>query len=138
MSNFISGSCLCKQVTFTISKEAGKVIFCHCSLCRKHNSSFFASVGVRADKVEIKGDENIRWYLDSSNASRGFCINCGTSLFWKSGREKYAMYLDIAAGAIDTPEKLKGEKHIYCASKAGYYSISDNLPKFDEGDEGGE
>ncbi len=133
MSHSISGSCLCGGVSFEIRKEHRKVTFCHCSLCRKHNSNSFASVSVRTEHVSIEGEEHIKWYVDSQNASRGFCSSCGTSLFWKSGRPELADYIDVAAGAIDTQEKLSGGKHIFCKSKGSYYEISDGLPKFDEG-----
>ena len=126
-----SGSCLCGEVSFKVSGPVKGITYCHCSLCRKQTGLYFASAGTLKENVLIAGEENITWYQDRQNANRGFCKNCGTILFWKSSREEFKNILAFTAGSIDNSPPLKGKMHIFCADKASFYALNDDLPKHD-------
>jgi hypothetical protein len=126
VDNNHSGGCLCGAVRFTTRGPLRGVVYCHCSQCRRQSGHFHASTNVADDRLEISGEENIRWYRSSPNARRGFCVNCGSGLFWRlDGRPTTT----IGAGAFDSPSGLKGEKHIFVADKGDYYEIDDGLPQ---------
>jgi hypothetical protein len=47
-------------------------------------------------------------------------------VFWKqAGRDA----VSITAGTLDTPTRLKLEKHIFVADKSDYYTIDDDAPQ---------
>jgi hypothetical protein len=70
----------------------------------------------------------LRWYRSSSNAERGFCGQCGSSLFWKPD---HGRHVSIMAGTMDTPTGLCAEEHIFVADASDYYVLADGLPQFE-------
>ena len=99
------GSCLCGAVTFEFDGDLRAPDACHCSQCRKQSGHYFAS---------------------SEHVRRGFCSNCGSTLFWDPiQRDSIA----IAMGAFDTPTQTHLKMHIFVADKGDYYEIADGLPQ---------
>ncbi len=88
MSDSSRGSCLCGAVQFSMLWPSKWVAHCHCSLCqRAHGAAFVTWVGVQADKVSIVDSKNtLRWFASSAEALRGFCNECGSTVFFKSSR----------------------------------------------------
>lgn len=121
MSEF-TGRCLCGAVTFKGSWGSEPPNACHCSQCRRWSGHVWASAS--ASDVTVAGP--VRWYRSSDEAERGFCPECGSSLFW---RRIGATNPEIAAGAVDSPTGLRLAGHIYVADKGDYYDIADGLPQ---------
>lgn len=114
----LTGSCLCGAVTFTVTGQPQDPAACHCSMCRKTSGHVWAAAIVDAAEIEMSGP--VRWYRSSEIAERGFCPNCGASLFWhrfNSGR------MDFALGAVDGPTGLHLARHIFTEDKGDYYDI---------------
>ncbi|NVD38723.1 GFA family protein [Ensifer sp. HO-A22] len=130
MSEIHSGSCLCTAVRFKTRGELRKLIFCHCTQCRKQTGLYYAATNVLDRDLELEGAEDVTWYRSSDGAQRGFCRHCGSALFWKADGLDYT---SIMAGAFEKPTDLKPGYHIYCADKGDFYGIDDGLPKFDAG-----
>ena len=121
-----SGSCLCGAVSFQINGELTAPDACHCSQCRKMSGHYWVSTNVMRDAVTITGLDQVKWFRSSEKVRRGFCQNCGSSLFWDvDGRSRLA----IAMGAIDQPTGTHLAKHIFVADKGDYYDIVDGLPQ---------
>lgn len=116
-----TGSCLCGAVSYSATGPLRDILYCHCSQCRKQTGHFLASTGVPSDRLKFTRDEGLAWYRASDFASRGFCRNCGSTLFWKGDDENE---ISIAAGTLDDSSGLVEQGHIYCADKGGYYEIS--------------
>jgi len=70
--------------------------------------------------------DSLKWYQSSENAKRGFCVECGSALFWKNGDDPHT---SILAGSIDGETNLKLAEHIFVADKGDYYEINDGLPQ---------
>lgn len=116
------GQCLCGAVTFTGRIDDPAVTACHCGQCRKWSGHVWAAF--QMEDPQISGP--VRWYRSSDFAARGFCPECGSSLFWRmDGREVIA----VAPSAIDNPNGLRMAGHIYVADKGDYYQIADDLPQ---------
>ncbi len=68
----------------------------------------------------------LRW-VDSPNseadARRGFCGDCGSSLFWDAPRRET---ISIAAGTLDQPSGLRSAGHWYVSQAADYYELPDD------------
>lgn len=118
----VTGGCLCGGIRFRGTPE-GEAARCHCEQCRRWAGDAWTSVRITGH--EVNGD-TLRWYRSSAAAERGFCGQCGASLFW---REVGADYLSVSLGCIDAPTGLRLDRHIFTAWKGDYYEISDGLPQ---------
>ena len=74
------------------------------------------------------------WYRTSEIAQRGFCRECGSSLFWKPDEQDAT---GILAGSLDQPTSLNTMGHIFVGEKPDFYEISDSLPQFEKSSDGG-
>ena len=120
------GSCLCGAVRFTVAGELPGPDACHCVQCRKHSGHVFASTDVPKSSLTVEGEDQLAWYQSSDRVRRGFCMVCGSSLFWDPIRsEKIA----VAMGAFDGPTDTRLHMHIFVAEKGDYYDIADGLPQ---------
>lgn len=120
------GGCLCGAVRYEVRGPLRPVVNCHCGQCRKFHGHYGAYTNTATDDISITGYRSLKWYRSSSFARRGFCKECGSSLFWertKSGS------ISIAAGTLDAPTKLKTIRHIFVADMGDYYKIADKLRK---------
>ncbi len=124
----IGGSCLCGAVTYTVGGPLRPVIACHCTQCRKSSGHHVAATSAPRDTVEITGE--VRWFLSSDTARRGFCPTCGSNLFWDGAGEN----LSIFAGTLDGDPGVRLAGHIFCADRGAYYDIADGLPRAEGAD----
>ena len=120
------GSCLCGDVTFTVTDSPCGTTVCHCSQCRKQSGHLWASAYVARSDLSISGTVN--WYAASETAKRGFCPRCGSFLFWAADAEDT---MSFALGALQEPTGLRLEKHIFVADKGDYHDIADGVPQKD-------
>ena len=123
----VEGGCYCGRVRYRATGVSRQVVECHCSQCRKQAGHRYASTGAKTHDVQIDGAANITWYRASPNAERGFCLTCGSHLFWKPSNQNYT---GIRAASIDEPSGLQMAKHIFVDDKGDYYQITDALPRF--------
>lgn len=130
MSDQHTGSCLCGKVSYTVGGPLREVLACHCTQCRKQSGHYFAATNAPDDSITLKGESNVTWYRSSDTAKRGFCSNCGSTLFWKHDDHPFT---SILAGSFDKPSSLKLAKHIFVADKGDYYEIDDGVAQFPAG-----
>ena len=124
--NRLTGTCLCKGVSFEIRGMPDGIIACHCSQCRKSSGHFQVGVEIRMDQLVMSSDDGLSWYRASDIATRGFCSTCGSSLFWKPD---HGRYISVMAGALEHATGLRLQKHIFVADKGDYYEIEDGVPQ---------
>jgi hypothetical protein len=125
----IRGSCLCGAVQLEIEEPLEKSPeACHCSQCRKQSGSFLIAVNVRRAALRVLGSDSVAWYQSSEKVQRGFCRNCGSTLFWNPVIDGYE-WTAVALGCIDTPLNLRISKHTFVGDKGGYYEITDGAPQ---------
>lgn len=121
-----SGSCLCGAITFTIDCALPQPDVCHCGKCRKHSGHCFASTDVPKLALTVSGRATVKWFQSSTQVRRGFCAECGSSLFWEPFHRDW---IAVAMGAFDGPTQTSVKMHIFVASKGDYYEIADGLPQ---------
>ena len=78
-------------------------------------------------QIEMIYFAGLKWCRSLNEARRGFCQECGASLFWE---RLEAITISIAAGMLDLAHGIKTIGHIYCSDKPEYYEIVDDLLKF--------
>lgn len=121
------GACLCEAVRFMIKPPTKWCAHCHCSLCqRAHGAPLVTWVGVDLNQFELDDDADLQWFSSSSDARRGFCKRCGSTLFFQSSRWPGEIHIARAciAGDIDRHP----EAHVFAAARAHWFDFSDELP----------
>lgn len=121
-----TGACLCGGVKFEVRGPLRDVIICHCGQCRRIHGHAAAFTSADRCDVVFREDAKLKWYASSERARRGFCGECGASLFWEPLGEGR---LAIAAGALDAPTGLKTVRHVFADDAGDYYQIADGLPR---------
>ncbi|MBV1908117.1 MAG: GFA family protein [Kangiellaceae bacterium] len=122
-----TGSCLCGAVRYEVQGPLRDIINCHCSMCQKLHGNFGPHTKALKVNIKITHDDGLAWYKTSNIAQRGFCHECGSSLFWEP------FDLDatgIIAGSLDAPTGLKTMGHIFVGEKPNFYEIADDHPQF--------
>ncbi|MGI9270804.1 MAG: GFA family protein [Woeseiaceae bacterium] len=132
-STITTGACLCGEVRFEVRGPLRGVVNCHCSMCQRLHGNFGPHTKARKTNITINKGDGLAWFKTSDIAQRGFCRECGSSLFWEP------FDLDatgIIAGSLDTPTKLKTIGHIFVGEKSDFYDITDDLPQFHASSDG--
>ena len=127
----VSGSCLCGGIQFE-ADTVPLITACHCSKCRKaHGTAFstFASVP-SSDFRFIRGEDLIVSFESSPGIRRDFCRVCGSRA---PGRAPHGETWGVPAGLLDDDPGVRLALHIFVGSKAPWWEIRDDLPRFEEG-----
>ena len=125
-----TGGCLCGAVRYEVHGPLRAVVMCHCTQCRRMTGHIMAATAARHKDFRLLSEEGLRWYTSSEEARRGFCMLCGSTLFWQGAARDY---LSIAAGSLDDSSGLRIACHIFTADKGGYYEIVDSAPQLRDG-----
>ena len=127
-----TGRCLCGAVSYEVTGELRDVLICHCEECRRWHGHFSACTAAGRGDLALLEDRGLRW-IDSpssdARARRGFCCECGSSLFWDAPDRPT---VSIAAGTLDGHTGLHVTAHWYVSQAGDYYELpSDGLPRHD-------
>lgn len=125
-----SGRCLCGAVSYQVRGPLREVMICHCEECRRWHGHVCATTAARREDLVLLIQRGLRWIQSprsDARARRGFCRECGSSLFWDApGRET----ISIAAGTLDAPTGLRTAGHWYVSQAGDYYELPDDgLPR---------
>lgn len=123
------GSCLCGAVRFQVTGTLPPPTACHCTRCRKWTGNFEASSDVARSALTIHGRDNVRWYQSSDKVRRGFCVTCGSSLFFDPLDQAKHDWVGVSMGAFDGATQTKLVRHVFVADKGDYYELTDGLPQ---------
>jgi hypothetical protein len=116
-----NGSCLCGRVTFE-AEAMPSMQACHCSMCRRWTGGPFMSVPCKGAIF----DGPVGRYASSDGCERGFCTNCGSSLFFHpAGTEIHAIPIGLFADQSGLPFRAE----IYIDDKPDYYEFSNETKK---------
>ena len=121
-----TGGCLCGAVRYEAPRPLRDVVLCHCGMCRRTHGHVAAYTAVPKAALTLREARGLKWFASSDKARRGFCGECGASLFWEpSGRD----YVAIAAGTLDAPTRLATTLQIHVAGAGDYYAIDPTIPR---------
>ena len=116
-----TGSCLCGAVAFEINGPMGPVTACHCSQCRKMTGNYWASFHVAVADLKFTRKDGLKWFASSDFAKRGFCKECGSTLFWQqNGSEE----ISVCPGTLDGKTGLTLTEHIFVEDRGDYYELA--------------
>lgn len=121
-----TGSCLCGEVTFEISRPFHTMGHCYCSLCRKPRSGTYRHWALLASN-------QFRWtagteYLETCEYAPGRehlrCRQCGDVLV--SNEE--GVLAKVAVDAVDMD--ARAVEHIFVGSQAVWHEIADHIHQY--------
>ena len=131
MNEGIGGGCVCGGVRYEVSGKLRAVIACHCEQCRRTSGHFVAATACRKSNFSLVRQDSLKWYSAVAGFRRGFCGECGSSLFFEGvGGER----MSIAAGSLDKPQGLSIAAHIFVSEAGDYYAIEDGVPASPRGE----
>lgn len=131
MTGTRTGSCLCGAVRYAAATDAAVLGACACDQCRRHTGSLLVGLGVMADAVRWNGGPAT--YASSDWAERGFCRDCGSTLFYRVTAGPMAGYTSLAAGTLDDLTGL-ALGHEYFADACTAYRLAGDHARISRAD----
>jgi len=130
MTDVVTGSCLCGSVRYEITGPLRDAEYCHCSMCRRaHGSAFSTNAEVPTSQFRwLGGQDVLSEFASSPQRRRVFCGRCGSHLVIR--RLDDPATLAVALGTVDADAGIRPSRHVFTDSKAGWYEITDHLPRF--------
>ena len=125
------GGCLCGALRYEIDGPFVDMLHCHCSMCRKHHGTPFATwVAAPSSGFRWLTDTaSLTRYDSSPKAHRDFCNVCGSVA--PTFIDEMGLVI-VPAGNLDGDPAIRPSKHMFVGSKAPWYTITDDLPQHAE------
>jgi hypothetical protein len=127
----ITGGCCCGSVRYEISAEPLGGMNCHCRTCQKSvGAPYLATMFVPASALVITGHykEFLTIAASGNSVYRGFCPECGSSLFGRNSAHPDIRL--VAAATLDDPSIFHPSKDIWVAEAQPWDYMDPALPKF--------
>ena len=125
-----TGGCLCGAVRFEVTPPTKWCAHCHCSLCRRaHGAAFVTWIGVeKTCFMVVSGTEHIGWHQSTSEARRGLCKLCGSTMLFEG--ERWPDEVHIALANMEGPIDRSPQAHVFFDRHVDWVEICDDLPHF--------
>lgn len=126
----LRGRCACRAIAFEVADEFLTAYNCHCSNCRALSGSAFPPSGeIEREKLRVTaGAASLLVAGDADGAYAMRCRECFSLLYWTPRDGTFR----VPYGALVDPPTLEPMGHMFVGSKAPWYEIRDDLPRFDE------
>ncbi len=126
----LTGSCFCRAVRYCVPDAFQYALNCHCSNCRRTTGAAFKPfAGIERGQLTITdGATNLLIYGDEKGHD-AHCKGCG-SLLYSVVRD--GAFVHVAMGTLVDAPSIRPRAHIFVGSKAPWFTITDDLPQFDE------
>lgn len=121
----IAGSCLCGSVRFTAIPAKAEMGVCHCGMCRRWSGGVFMAVDCGAS-VEFESGSEPGIFRSSDWGERGFCRDCGSTLFWRAVDGSTTV---VSIQAFEQPERFAFTSEIFIDSKPANYEFANSTHK---------
>ncbi len=126
----LAGKCFCGAVHYAVPDEFLYAMNCHCSNCRRTTGSAFKPfAGIERGKLGITKGLDDRMIFGDENANDTHCRRCG-SLLYSVVRD--GAFVHVALGTLVDDPTIRPTKHIFVGSKAPWFTITDDLPQYEE------
>jgi hypothetical protein len=126
----LAGRCYCGAVHYAVADEFVYAANCHCSNCRRTTGSAFKPfAGIERGKLAVtRGEEHLMIFGDA-NGNNTHCTLCGSLLY---SLVRAGAYVHIAMGTLVDVPSIRPTRHIFVGSKAAWFTITDDLPQYQE------
>ena len=128
-----NGSCLCGEVEYELAEEPTSYGACHCGMCRKFSGGIELGIQVPADGVRFVPTDKLAIYESSDWAERGFCMLCGSSIFWRLTAEGPMQGIfSIAAGTLEDMSGMSFDAEVYIDKKPESHAFAGERTRMTE------
>lgn len=126
----LRGACLCGAVQYEVEDAFEAAFYCHCSKCRRATGSAFKPMAsIPFDKIQLtRGANRVLIYGSLRETHDVHCGRCGSFLYSSIADNGNG---HVAMGTLIDAPTVKPSFHMFVASKAPWYEITDELPQFD-------
>lgn len=126
----LAGKCFCGAVHYAVADAFIYAANCHCSNCRRTTGSAFKPfAGIERDKLIItRGGDNLMIFGDEKSNDT-HCEICGSLLY---SVVRAGAFVHVAMGTLVDAPTLRPTAHIFVGSKAPWFTITDDLPQYEE------
>jgi hypothetical protein len=124
----MTGRCLCGAVSFTAEHVELENHACHCGMCRRWAGGS-AFLGTHCTGVTFSGSEQIGVFNSSQWAERGFCKQCGTTLYYFL---RPTQTYTISVGVFDDQAGFVLVREIFIDRKPAGYAFAGEHPRWTE------
>lgn len=130
MARTLTGKCFCGAVQYAVADAFTYALNCHCSNCRRTTGSAFKPfAGITRDQFAVtEGRDDLLIYGEEKTHD-AHCNVCG-SLLYSVVRD--GMYVHVTMGTLVDAPAIRPTAHIFVASKAPWFAITDDLPQYQE------
>ena len=123
----MTGHCLCGAVAFRAENVETEHHVCHCGMCRRWAGG--SMMCAASEGVTFSGEDKLKRYDSSQWAQRGFCAECGTSLFYFLKPTQTYM---LSIGTFDDQTVFKLVREIFIDKKPPGFSFSGDHERWTE------
>jgi hypothetical protein len=124
----MTGRCLCGAVTFTAERVETEHHACHCGMCRRWSGGS-GFLGATSEGVTFASREHLGTFASSQWADRGFCKQCGTTLFYfLKPIQQYTM----SVGSFDDQAPFRLIREIFIDHKPPGYAFAGEHERWTE------
>jgi hypothetical protein len=126
----LKGGCLCGVVGYEVEDAFSAAFYCHCSQCRRATGSAFKPMAVIcSEKLRLThGASDMLIYGTPTSTHDAHCGRCGSFLY---SVISHTGNTHVAMGTLIDPPSIRPSFHMFVASKAPWYEITDGLPQFE-------
>jgi hypothetical protein len=126
----LKGRCQCGSVAYEVADEFVYALNCHCSICRRATGAAFKSLaGIERAKLRITQGVEFLTIFGSDGWHDERCKRCGSMLF---SIVKDGTFAHVLMGTLVDEPTIRPKAHIFVGSKAPWFTITDDLPQYDE------
>lgn len=125
----LSGGCRCGFLAYDVDAALAPVVHCHCGFCRHLHGASFTTIGffsASAFTWRPSSGEPSRFVTPAGN-HRHFCGRCATPIYNLAPSIGLAC---VIVPSLDEPALAMPWAHVNTASKAPWFEIRDDLPRF--------
>lgn len=124
------GSCLCGCVAYEARGPWRDVVNCYCEQCRKSSGNFVSATAVFESRLKLLRGDGLAWY-GNDLAKRGFCRECGSSLFWVPLPSDGL--IRIMAGCLQPDNGLRVAAHIFVNERSDFHELASSAAQYTDG-----
>ena len=126
-SSRLEGRCVCGAVHWSYDAPLTTMLHCHCSMCRKHHGTLFATfvAGPLSTFHWRSGTEKISTWRSSEKFRRAFCSVCGSKVPVVAQDAKTVF---MPAGSLEGELGIRPQMHQFVGSKPAWHILKDALP----------
>jgi hypothetical protein len=126
LPSFAEGGCTCRAVRFALSSAPLIVHCCHCRWCQRESGASFAlNAVIEADRVVLLAGKPVVVPTPSQSGKGqkiARCPDCHVAL-WSNYAGAGDALRFVRVGALDDPDRLQPDIHIYTESKQPWVVI---------------